>query len=120
MEEGGFLYDSDVYNDDIPYFVEREKKKLLLIPYTPDINDFHYFSNRFSHSDDFYAYLKDSFDVFRRRRKEESEDDERGNTCAHQRPPGKDPCAGKIPQIRPDKERCVDCTQDGHCKLVDR
>ena len=63
MEEGGFLYDSDVYNDDLPYFVEREKKKLLLIPYTPDINDFHYFSNRFSNSDDFFTYLKDSFDV---------------------------------------------------------
>jgi len=63
MEEGGFLYDSDVYNDDLPYFVERGEKRLLLIPYTPDANDFHYFSNRFSISDDFYAYLKDSFDV---------------------------------------------------------
>ena len=63
MEEGGFLYDSDVYNDDLPYFVERGEKKLLLIPYTPDANDFHYFSNRFSISDDFYSYLKDSFDV---------------------------------------------------------
>ena len=63
MEEGGFIYDSDVYNDDLPYFIKRGKKKLLLIPYTPDINDFHYFSNRFVTSDDFYTYLKDSFDV---------------------------------------------------------
>lgn len=63
-EEGGFLYDSDVYNDDLPYFVECSgKKRLLLIPYTPDVNDFHYFSNRFSNSDEFYGYLKDSFDV---------------------------------------------------------
>lgn len=65
-EEGGFLYDSDAYNDDLPYYVEcrgREGKKLLIVPYTPDVNDFHYFSNRFANSSDFYEYLKDSFDV---------------------------------------------------------
>ncbi|HXY56489.1 MAG TPA: polysaccharide deacetylase family protein [Nitrososphaerales archaeon] len=63
-EEGGFLYDSDVYNDDLPYFVKcRQGRRLLLIPYTPDVNDFHYFSNRFANSDEFYGYLKDSFDV---------------------------------------------------------
>ena len=63
-EEGGFLYDSDVYNDDLPYFVKTGRgKRLLLIPYTPDVNDFHYFSNRFSNSDEFFRYMKDSFDV---------------------------------------------------------
>jgi peptidoglycan/xylan/chitin deacetylase (PgdA/CDA1 family) len=61
-EEGGFLYDSDVYNDDIPYYANVRRKNFLLIPYTPDINDFHYFSNRFSNSEQFYQYLKDSFD----------------------------------------------------------
>jgi len=61
-EEGGFLYDSDVYNDDLPYYVNVKGKKFLLIPYTPDVNDFHYFSNRFSNSEEFYQYLKDSFD----------------------------------------------------------
>ncbi len=62
-EEGGFLYDSDVYNDDLPYYVRVNEKNFLLIPYTPDINDFHYFSNRFSNSSEFYQYLKDSFDM---------------------------------------------------------
>lgn len=65
-EEGGFLYDSDVYNDDLPYYVKCPgpgSKPLLLVPYTPDVNDFHYFSNRFANSNDFYEYLKDSFDV---------------------------------------------------------
>jgi allantoinase len=61
-EEGGFLYGSDVYNDDLPYYVKVQDKKFLLIPYTPDANDFHYFSNRFSNSEEFYQYLKDSFD----------------------------------------------------------
>jgi peptidoglycan/xylan/chitin deacetylase (PgdA/CDA1 family) len=62
-EEGGFLYDSDVYNDDLPYYVDVGAKKFLLIPYTPDVNDFHYFSNRFPNSDQFYQYMKDSFDL---------------------------------------------------------
>ena len=62
-EEGGFLYGSDVYNDDLPYYVNVKGKNFLLIPYTPDVNDFHYFSNRFSNSEEFYLYLKDSFDV---------------------------------------------------------
>jgi peptidoglycan/xylan/chitin deacetylase (PgdA/CDA1 family) len=61
-EEGGFLYDSDIYNDDLPYYVKVHDRKFLLIPYTPDVNDFHYFSNRFSTSEQFYQYLKDSFD----------------------------------------------------------
>ncbi len=64
-EEGGFLYDSDVYNDDLPYYVNVRGKKFLLIPYTPDVNDFHYFSNRFANAEEFYQYLKDSFDYMR-------------------------------------------------------
>ena len=62
-EEGGFVYGSDIYNDDLPYYVKVKHKCFLLIPYTPDVNDFHYFSNRFSNSEEFYQYLKDSFDV---------------------------------------------------------
>lgn len=63
MEDGGFLYDSDVYNDDLPYFEKRGNKNLLLIPYASDTNDFHFFSNRFTTANDFFTYLKDSFDV---------------------------------------------------------
>jgi peptidoglycan/xylan/chitin deacetylase (PgdA/CDA1 family) len=63
VEEGGFLYDSDIYNDDYPYYVKVKRRNFLLIPYTPDANDFHYFSNRFSNSEEFYQYLKDSFDT---------------------------------------------------------
>lgn len=63
MEEGGFLYNSDIYNDDIPYYCESNGKYMLLIPYTPDANDFHFFSNRFANSEEFLTYLKDTFDV---------------------------------------------------------
>jgi peptidoglycan/xylan/chitin deacetylase (PgdA/CDA1 family) len=63
VEEGGFLYDSDVYNDDLPYYVNVKGKNFLLIPYTPDVNDFHMLSNRFANSEEFYQYMRDSFDV---------------------------------------------------------
>jgi len=64
-EEGGFSYNSDVYNDDLPYYVNVQGKKFLLIPYTPDVNDFHYFSNRFANAEEFFQYLKDTFDYLR-------------------------------------------------------
>jgi len=65
MEEGGFLYDSDIYNDDIPYYAKSEDgtRKLLLIPYTPDANDFHFLSGRFGNAEEFFTYLRDTFDV---------------------------------------------------------
>ncbi|MGC8617916.1 MAG: polysaccharide deacetylase family protein [Thermoplasmata archaeon] len=58
-----FIYDSDAYNDDLPYFYR--KTGMLVIPYTPDVNDFHFLSpmHRFSTSSEFFDYMKDSFDV---------------------------------------------------------
>ncbi len=64
VEEGGFLYDSDAYNDDLPYWVEVEGKSHLIIPYTLDNNDMKYcVAPGFSSGNDFYTYLKDAFDV---------------------------------------------------------
>ncbi|MDJ0567453.1 MAG: allantoinase PuuE [Pleurocapsa sp. MO_192.B19] len=64
VEEGGFLYDSDAYNDDLPYWVEVEDKPHLIIPYTLDNNDMKYcVAPGFNSGNDFYAYLKDAFDV---------------------------------------------------------
>ena len=64
MEEGGFLYDSDSYSDDLPYWETRGKKKQLIIPYTLDNNDMKFSTNQgFNNGDQFYTYLKDSFDA---------------------------------------------------------
>jgi len=64
MEDGGFLYDSDSYSDDLPYWEVRGKKKQLIIPYTLDNNDMRFATNQgFNSGDDFYTYLKDSFDA---------------------------------------------------------
>ena len=64
IEEGGFLYDSDSYSDDLPYWEVRNKKKLLIIPYTLDNNDMRFATNQgFNTGDHFFSYLKDSFDT---------------------------------------------------------
>jgi putative urate catabolism protein len=64
VEEGGFLYDSDSYADDLPYWVTEYGRPHLVIPYTLDANDMRFATNQgFNSGDQFYAYLKDSFDV---------------------------------------------------------
>ena len=58
------IYDSDAYDDDIPYWVEYDDKKHLIIPYTLDNNDMRFvIAQGFNTGDDFYNYLKDSFDT---------------------------------------------------------
>ena len=64
FDDGGFLYDSDSYSDDLPYWEYRDKKKQLIIPYTLDNNDMRFATNQgFNTGDHFYNYLKDSFDT---------------------------------------------------------
>jgi putative urate catabolism protein len=64
FDDGGFLYDSDSYSDDLPYWEYRNKKKQLIIPYTLDNNDMRFATNQgFNTGDHFYNYLKDSFDT---------------------------------------------------------
>ena len=64
FEDGGFLYDSDSYSDDLPYWEYKKNKKQLIIPYTLDNNDMRFTTNQgFNSGDQFYTYLKDSFDA---------------------------------------------------------
>ena len=64
LEEGGFKYCSDSYADDLPYWEHKGNKKLLIIPYTLDNNDMRFATNQgFNSGDQFFTYLKDSFDT---------------------------------------------------------
>lgn len=64
VEEGGFLYDSDAYNDDLPHWDHQHGRSHLVIPYTLDANDMRFASAQgFNCGDQFYSYLRDSFDV---------------------------------------------------------
>src|SRR4051812_3064572 len=64
VEEGGFIYDSDSYNDEVPYFTEVDGQRHLVVPYTPDANDITFWlGNGMATAGQFEAYLRDSFDV---------------------------------------------------------
>jgi allantoinase len=66
---GGFEYDADYYGDDLPFWlqVHRSDGSLaphLVVPYTLDCNDMRFaLPQGFSHGDEFFQYLRDSFDV---------------------------------------------------------
>jgi putative urate catabolism protein len=64
VEEGGFLYDSDSYADDVPYYDESWGRRQLILPYALDTNDMRFVAVQgFNTGEDFYQYLKDAFDV---------------------------------------------------------
>lgn len=63
-EHGGFLYDSDSYADDLPYWEEVQGKPQLIVPYTLDTNDMRFVQAQgFHNGEQFFTYLKDSFDA---------------------------------------------------------
>ncbi len=64
MEEGGFLYGADSYADDLPYWVRGPRGPFLIVPYTLDANDMRFATAQgFNSGEQFFQYLKDSFDV---------------------------------------------------------
>jgi putative urate catabolism protein len=64
VEHGGFLYDSDSYADDLPYWTKVGDHDHLVVPYTLDTNDMKFVSTSgFASGDEFFAYLRDAFDV---------------------------------------------------------
>jgi allantoinase len=64
MEDGGVLYSSDSYADDLPYWVNGPNGPHLIIPYTLDANDMRFVNPQgFANADDFFAYLRDAFDT---------------------------------------------------------
>jgi allantoinase len=68
VESGGFLYDSDYYGDDLPFWTSvalaSSAKPHLVIPYTLDTNDMRFASAQgFNTGEQFLTYLKDAFDV---------------------------------------------------------
>ncbi len=63
-ELGGFLYVADSYADELPYWREHAGRQQLIVPYTLDANDMRFGTPQgFNSGDQFFSYLKDSFDV---------------------------------------------------------
>ena len=67
VEEGGFLYNADSYADDLPYWDTSWGKPQLIVPYAFNSNDMRIATPQgFNSGDQFFAYLKDSFDLLYR------------------------------------------------------
>ncbi|HAO00228.1 MAG TPA: allantoinase, partial [Halomonas sp.] len=69
LDEGGFLYDSDYYGDDLPFWTkvsdsQGAEHNHLIVPYTLDTNDMRFAAPQgFNTADHFFTYLRDAFDV---------------------------------------------------------
>ena len=64
VEHGGFLYDSDSYADDLPYWVDVGGAPHLIVPYTLDTNDMRFATAQgFNSGTQFFDYLRDAFDA---------------------------------------------------------
>ena len=64
LEDGGFVYSSDSYADDLPYWVDGDTGPHVIVPYTLDCNDMRFINPQgFGNGDAFFAYLRDAFDV---------------------------------------------------------
>jgi peptidoglycan/xylan/chitin deacetylase (PgdA/CDA1 family) len=63
VEEGGFRYDSDAYDDDLPYLVQVGGRPHVVIPYSFDTNDMRFQAGGgFTLAGDFATYVTDAFD----------------------------------------------------------
>jgi peptidoglycan/xylan/chitin deacetylase (PgdA/CDA1 family) len=67
VDEGGFLYDSDAYNDDLPYALNFGERRHVVLPYAFDTNDMQFQNtNRFRGAQDFADYVLEAFDWLHR------------------------------------------------------
>lgn len=63
VEQGGFVYDSDAYNDELPYWVDVDGKNHLVVPYSLTNNDAKFMRGAVATGDQFFAFLRDAFDL---------------------------------------------------------
>lgn len=66
VEHGGFLYDSDAYNDELPYWLRVGGKAHLVVPHNLVNNDTKYIRGAMVTGSDFFEYMKETFDVMYR------------------------------------------------------
>ena len=62
VEEGGFIYDCNSYNDDLPYYTQVNGRKWLVIPYSLDVNDTKFWRGLMTAPSDFYETMRNAFD----------------------------------------------------------
>ena len=102
VEDGGFLYDADAYNDDLPYWVTIDGRHQLIVPYTLDQNDMKFaVPPGFTSGEGFLGYLKDAFDVLYEEGETAPQDDEHRPALPARRQAGTHGGAGAVHGLRP-------------------
>lgn len=66
VEEGGFLYDSDSYADDLPYWMRVDGKAHLVVPYSMTTNDQMFYRGNIAKAEDWFHFIRDAVDVLHR------------------------------------------------------
>ena len=66
VEEGGFVYDCNAYNDDLPYYTDVKGRKWLVVPYSLEVNDYGFWRGQLSTPNDFFESARNSFDTLYR------------------------------------------------------
>ena len=89
VEEGGFLYDSDAYNDDLPYFVQVADRRHLVLPYAFDTNDMQFPDTDRFRGARFRRLCDRRLRLAASRRRARAEDDVDRPASAHDRRPGR-------------------------------
>lgn len=62
-QDGGFLYDADDYSDDLPFWASVDRRPHLIVPYSLECNDMRFSGTGLNTGEQFFHYLKDTFDV---------------------------------------------------------
>ena len=62
-EEGGFIYDCNSYNDDLPYYTDVNGRKWLVVPYSLEVNDTKFWRGGMTKPSDFYEAARNTFDL---------------------------------------------------------
>ena len=119
VEEGGFLYDSDAYNDDLPYWTMVGAKKHLVIPYSLATNDGKFNWGAFGSPADFEKYLKANFDQLYKEGPDASQDDVDRPAHAPDRPSRAGAGACQLHRLRQVPSRCVVRPPDRHRAPLD-
>ena len=63
VEEGGFIYDCNAYNDDLPFYTNVNGKRWLVIPYSLEVNDTRFWRGGMTQPSDFYETARNTFDL---------------------------------------------------------
>jgi allantoinase len=62
VAHGGFIYDSNAYNDDLPYYTTVHGQPWLVVPYSLEVNDTKFWRGGMSRASDFFETMRDTFD----------------------------------------------------------